>query len=446
MNCKNIWCYTFLETNLQRKFISGEYKERLGTILLSREKTHLKKSHGHVKHIRKIENIKDKLKASDAVLMALIQIRGKFFMEYCFFLCDIDDKIDFQRDESVNLKKQLRELNSSNFTNHPSIRPCCLPECNGMVDKSWCCSKCLRKMCPLCYQVEDAGHICDENNINTVRLLNQNVKSCPGCGTYISKIDGCDQMFCVNCKTSFSWNSGNIITNKLHNPHYFEYMRNKNGIESRNLNCGMLNVDIIPFVMQQKPAIIASRYILKYRHDLINLFNIQLSRNPLRRILKTYVKSLDNVLNPEIIYWQQRTNTDNLDLRISYLMDKIDEERWKRTLLRRHKLNRIAENITHIIESFTIILEERVWKIWELQEGYQWIQIIKVIDEITYMRRYTNHELLKYGRKNKIVIPYISNTFCIHSRKPCGEILPPFFEGEQLNSSDIIADFSVELI
>ena len=41
----------------------------------------------------------------------------------------------------------------------------------------------------------------------------------------ISKIDGCDQMWCIKCHTQFSWRNGNVITGYNHNPEFFRWMR-----------------------------------------------------------------------------------------------------------------------------------------------------------------------------------------------------------------------------
>jgi hypothetical protein len=68
-------------------------------------------------------------------------------------------------------------------------------------------------------------HVCDPNNIETANLLKKDTKACPKCASMIFKISGCDQMFCTQCHTAFSWRTGSIETKVIHNPHYYQYLR-----------------------------------------------------------------------------------------------------------------------------------------------------------------------------------------------------------------------------
>ena len=75
----------------------------------------------------------------------------------------------------------------------------------------------------------------NETNLSkkTADLIKSTTKPCPKCGERISKIEGCDQMWCVTCHTAFSWRTGKIDTGRVHNPHFFEHV-NENGQMIRN--------------------------------------------------------------------------------------------------------------------------------------------------------------------------------------------------------------------
>ena len=80
-------------------------------------------------------------------------------------------------------------------------------------------------------------------------LIKKETKGCPQCGVRIYKISGCDQMWCTECKVAFSWNSGKIIYGgQIHNPHYYQYMRDQNnGINAPRNPGDVLCGGLIPY-------------------------------------------------------------------------------------------------------------------------------------------------------------------------------------------------------
>lgn len=61
------------------------------------------------------------------------------------------------------------------------------------------------------------NHVCDS------KLIQTRIKMCPGCKILVTKDAGCDDMYCVNCGTFFSWTRGCIRYDKPHNPDFTEY-------------------------------------------------------------------------------------------------------------------------------------------------------------------------------------------------------------------------------
>jgi len=115
------------------------------------------------------------------------------------------------------------------------IKKCGDPECRGFLSTRWKCGLCEKQTCTDCHEVircgeNDPPHVCDPNVVETIKLLKTDTKNCPSCQTSITKIDGCDQMWCTQCKTGFSWSTGKIEM-KLHNPHYYEWRRQNGGLD-----------------------------------------------------------------------------------------------------------------------------------------------------------------------------------------------------------------------
>jgi hypothetical protein len=82
---------------------------------------------------------------------------------------------------------------------------------------------CDTKVCKECRIVKADGHECKADDVATAEALAAESKPCPKCAAAISKVSGCDQMWCTLCHTTFSWNTGKIETSVIHNPHYFQW-------------------------------------------------------------------------------------------------------------------------------------------------------------------------------------------------------------------------------
>jgi hypothetical protein len=109
------------------------------------------------------------------------------------------------------------------------------------------CSQCGASAIP----DERGVHECKKENIESLRELKRDCKQCPQCTIWISKIDGCNQMFCTECITPFDWTTCKVIKRTFfHNPHYNDYL-NRGGKSifedpaSRSRECHADNFSLI---------------------------------------------------------------------------------------------------------------------------------------------------------------------------------------------------------
>ena len=111
------------------------------------------------------------------------------------------------------------------------IHKCPGTGCEGFLSTQWKCGLCGGAFCKDCHEpkVAATGHTCNPDLVESVKAIKKEAKPCPKCASQISKIDGCDQMWCTQCHTAFSWRTGEIETHVVHNPHYFQWMRELGG-------------------------------------------------------------------------------------------------------------------------------------------------------------------------------------------------------------------------
>ena len=189
MNCKEMWSKDWMINTLGKTWMNTEYKKEIAKKLAN-------------------ESIANKEK----------NIRGAMIYEALRNQKEVNEHLDQEPNEKF-------------------IMPCQNGNCRGMLNeiminnnKQYYCQLCTKSTCPSCLEVISDNHKCNKETVETIKTIQTESKPCPKCGERISKIDGCDQMWCVECKTTFSWNTGKIERGHIHNPHYYEYMRNNGGM------------------------------------------------------------------------------------------------------------------------------------------------------------------------------------------------------------------------
>lgn len=266
--------------------------------------------------------------------------------------------------------------------------------CRGFLSTQWKCGTCQKYFCHDCHVLigedKDAPHTCRDEDKANAAFIKKETRPCPKCGVRISKIDGCDQMWCTACQTAFSWNTGALISNsRIHNPHYYEYLRQTGGQlprEPGDIPCGGLP-DYYNFI----------RAIRVVRG---------LSNNQVEKIFHIHrsLSDLTEVRLPE--YPLRRPANDNRDLDVAYLIGNISKEEWARNLeLKETKFER-RRDIGLILQTLSHVGAEKLTEILNLtHHNNSAAEIQRVMNELEGLRIFTNNALVEKGDQMGVVVP-----------------------------------------
>jgi hypothetical protein len=223
------------------------------------------------------------------------------------------------------------------------VKACPKDGCNAFLNEDFTCGFCRTAVCKKCHEMlenqEGSEHMCNEDTVASIKAVQAEARPCPSCATLISKIDGCDQMWCTQCKTSFSWRTGLVETGVTHNPHYYEWMRRNGGLPRApgDIPGGGCNAfPLIGEILQSKPDI-AEQVRLCRIHALIHanstvdgeLLQYLLLTNYHAALQHTHAHNNHPIARP-----------DNFVLRVKHLANTIDEPQFKVLLQRADKAYR----------------------------------------------------------------------------------------------------------
>jgi hypothetical protein len=120
------------------------------------------------------------------------------------------------------LNRKLRLLKKNKTVSGIYISPCPRNGCLGKLADDGECGLCHHVFCHDCMKEKTKEHECLKEDKETIAELRRTTRPCPKCSVLIYKIEGCDQMWCVKCHTTFSWKTGAISQGVVHNPHFYQ--------------------------------------------------------------------------------------------------------------------------------------------------------------------------------------------------------------------------------
>jgi len=367
MNCKEQWDNVFMKKHFSTTFLKVKYREKRENILFEEEKVFLPPLLEEAKYMIMIEKINKKI------------IRGRDLLKENEE--NEDQLVREQRERREFLKTKINELcmeyhklialsrDSRDCTKAEKklfIMKCVVENCRGFLSTKYKCELCLVHVCKDCHQViekDDEKHECKPDDVATVIELQKTTRPCPKCQVRISKIDGCDQMFCIQCHTPFSWITGMVETGPIHNPEYFRLLAKGDIIDVRHRQhqggCGPM------------PDYYMFNQTLQHQY---------LSKSVSTKLTHYYQQMVHhrNATLPRFI-----VRNDNKD-RLKYLTGKYDEKTFKQKVYVNSESFLRKRDERQIIDSYVTIGEEMFRSIIRGDSGES---ILLQLEKLTEMTR-----------------------------------------------------------
>jgi hypothetical protein len=260
VHCKHPFDKTFLNNQLTKAFMKGEYITKRKELLWNREESYLPAAMGFVEISNDLKKIMARRKEINDIMDTLRVEDNTAHHTSIKYKRAIDTGV-----MPNNLEKKEEYMQKF-------IRRCMVESCRGWLSNAWKCGACDTHTCAKCYVVKGKKgaeidlHVCKQEDIDTADYIRKNAKNCPKCGEMIEKKDGCDMMFCTGCHTAFSWKTLEISTGAIHNPHYFAW-RDRTGRQERtvgDIQCG----GVPDHQMFAAYSDIEEQYFIPYQNDL----------------------------------------------------------------------------------------------------------------------------------------------------------------------------------
>ena len=368
MKCNAHWNQQFIIENLNKCFWENEYKNHRTKILTDAEISKIPETIQYASNYNKIQELSNE---KSCIATKISELTKQ--------LTELKNKSRTIQINILNLKNGIDIGEKKKF-----IMPCQNNGCKGFLSSQYKCEICELFTCPHCFEIighnKNDNHTCDENNIKSAEEIKKTTKPCPNCGERIFKIIGCDQMWCTQCKVAFSWNTGRIENKTIHNPHYYDYIKNNGGIVNRNvgdIHCGgimsyhSLYTDVLIKLRQHEDAVqLCLKLTNLHRlighltyHDLQNIRQKINSLSDFKQLRAKYIlKIIDKKEFSKQIYYNDKIRRKNQELLYIYeILSTYGIEFFKEL-----EFNDFYINKSSLLTSFKIYLNNAFSKITNL--------------------------------------------------------------------------------
>lgn len=428
MSCKHLWDREFLESKLTKTFLNGPLKTHREEVLFEVEKGLLPETQPYAERMKQVLEMQDKKvlfnKAiSDARKDYINTPKPRDGLELIAIERDYNVKM-FKLKEDVSyvnkaitiLKRRNAGVNTDDAANERRafIKSCPSADCRGFLSTQWKCGLCSIKVCSKCHEIKgEPGdgneHVCKPEDIATVEALAKDSKPCPKCGALIQRIEGCSQMFHTplsgGCGAVFDWNTLRVHTGSegaIHNPHWYEYQRHiNNGNVPRQVGdmpCGGL-----PSTQEMN-------------YTIIRLFAVKTLRDKWTLVTFSMHRGYNHNQHVMLPAYTVNLVGDNRDLRVDYLLNRVDEKKFKVTIQQREKAREKKFHIGQILRMYQTAVGDIMMR---MSRATTPDELEATFNEVKELVVYTNESFKKAAKVYTCVEPYIDEkSFCLMTVKP----------------------------
>lgn len=375
MNCNKVWNREAVENVAGIPFRNGPYKKHRETLLFERQKALMPATQAAVTRFVRIERINklsNDMRKYTRTLSWSDPVRAKMNQNMTQLNTRYYQVVHNRPDKPVKVTTVFRKC------------PC--NDCKGFLNKKWKCQLCDTTICAQCNEPKGAAmtHTCNPDAVETMKLLKKDTKGCPSCGTMISKISGCSQMWCPDCHTTFDWNTMQIDNGIQHNPHYFEYMRKNGGLARQPGD--------VPACAQNEG--------LPNQYDLMMMF---MPDDHSQKVWSIY-RGVNHLTEVELYKYHApiRYGQTEQSLLIEYMLNRLSEEKFKDKLQREEKYKEKTQEFRQICQMFTNVVGDGLRKLIR-DRNYQ-----EFYDGVDSIKAYAEECFKKIGNRYKCIIPKIS--------------------------------------
>lgn len=381
MSCEHILSIEYVATETSKAF-EAEYRLHRSVTELSKEMSLLPATQHLVKKAREIQGLEselNKLMLEERDIFRLLQTAKSNRMQMQQKIKKYKNTGEEHKDERKSFIKRCSVIDANSDC------------CRGFLSAAWKCGTCDTYACSKCHQLKtgknDPTHVCSQDDIDTVALLSDGTKPCPTCGTLISFVSGCSQMWCPGCSNAFCWKTGRPVTGTIHNPHYFEYKR-RNGIsierQPGDTPCcrgDLPDLDVIRLCMSERNA-------------------------KFPRMVESW-RSITHVRIVTIIRYPIAANImDNSDLRLAYLLKNSTEKHMLDELKKRIKKREKNQEINQVLQMYIDVLTD-LFSTYVI--GTLNVSKVGLYSQAHAIRTYANNQLCSIGKRYNNKVPNIGN-------------------------------------